>query len=86
MRSHSREARDERRRQVINLRKRGWTYDEITEHTDLSRRRVFDICKQTPTRTKGHLKKAVISHSRRLQKSPQRVARYFMHKPIRYAA
>ncbi|MEX3593045.1 MAG: hypothetical protein VB140_10450 [Burkholderia sp.] len=37
-------------------------------------------------RAKEHLKKAVISHLRRLQKSPKRVALYFMHKPIRYAA
>ncbi|QNH26410.1 IS630 family transposase [Xanthomonas theicola] len=42
--------------------------------------------KQVPARTKGQFKKAVISHLRGLQKSPQRVARYFMHKPIRYAA
>ncbi|MDN7675872.1 IS630 family transposase, partial [Burkholderia oklahomensis] len=33
MRSLPREAREERRRQVINLRKRGWTYDEIADHT-----------------------------------------------------
>ncbi|WP_080492205.1 IS630 family transposase [Burkholderia ubonensis] len=45
-----------------------------------------NVTKQAPARTKGHLKKAVISHLRRLQKSPERVARYFMHKPIRYAA
>ncbi|PNW91699.1 hypothetical protein CF647_36770 [Burkholderia sp. 117] len=37
MRSLPREAREERRRQVINLRKRGWAYDEIADHTDLSR-------------------------------------------------
>ncbi|WP_323074183.1 IS630 family transposase [Mycetohabitans endofungorum] len=44
------------------------------------------ITRQAVARTKGHLKKAAISHLRRLQKSPQRVARYFMHKTIRYAA
>jgi transposase len=44
------------------------------------------VAKQAPARTKGHLKKTAISHLRRLQKSPQRVARYFMHKPVRYAA
>ncbi|KAF1018058.1 MAG: IS630 family transposase ISCARN25 [Burkholderia gladioli] len=43
-----------------------------------------NVTKQAPARTKGHLKKAIISHLRRLQKSPQRVARYFMHKPIHY--
>jgi hypothetical protein len=37
-----------------------------------------NMTKQAPTRNKGHLKKAVISHLRRLQKSPQRVARYAM--------
>ncbi|KAF1015474.1 MAG: IS630 family transposase ISCARN25 [Burkholderia gladioli] len=45
-----------------------------------------NVKKQAPARSKGHLKKAVISHLRCLQKSPQRVARSFMHKPIRYAA
>ncbi|WP_063534607.1 IS630 family transposase [Burkholderia sp. MSMB1589WGS] len=44
------------------------------------------VTKQAPARIKGHLKKAAISHLRRLQKSPQRLARYFMHEPIRYAA
>ncbi|WP_332451928.1 helix-turn-helix domain-containing protein, partial [Burkholderia ubonensis] len=46
MRSLPREAREERRRQVINLRNRGWTYDEIAEHTDLSGTGVFDICER----------------------------------------
>ncbi|KAF1003540.1 MAG: IS630 family transposase ISCARN25 [Burkholderia gladioli] len=46
MRSLPREAREKRRRQVINLRRRGWTYDEIAEHTNLSRTGVFDICKR----------------------------------------
>ncbi|KAF1010016.1 MAG: transposase [Burkholderia sp.] len=39
-----------------------------------------NVTKQAPARTKEHLKKAVISHLRRLQKAPQRVACYFMHK------
>ncbi|WP_156437081.1 MULTISPECIES: hypothetical protein [unclassified Burkholderia] len=43
------------------------------------------VPKQAPARTKDQFKNAVISHLCRLQKSPQRVARYFMHKPIRYA-
>ncbi|KAF1015282.1 MAG: IS630 family transposase ISCARN25 [Burkholderia gladioli] len=46
MRSLPREAREERRRQVINLRTRGWTYEEIAKHTNLSRTGVFDICKR----------------------------------------
>ncbi|KAF1011851.1 MAG: hypothetical protein VB140_01960 [Burkholderia sp.] len=45
-----------------------------------------NLTKQAPTRIKRHRKKAVISHLLRLQKSPKRVAFYFMHKPIRYAA
>jgi hypothetical protein len=35
---------------------------------------------------KGDLKKATISHLRRLQKSPERVMRYLQHEPVRYAA
>ena len=46
MRSLSREARHERRVQVIRLRKAGRTYDEIAEQTGLSRTGVFDICKR----------------------------------------
>ena len=46
MRSLSREARHERRVQVIRLRKAGRTYDEIAVQTGLSRTGVFDICKR----------------------------------------
>ncbi|MEX3592957.1 MAG: helix-turn-helix domain-containing protein [Burkholderia sp.] len=46
MRLLPREACEEQRRQVINLRRRGWTYDEIAEHTNLSRTGVFNICKR----------------------------------------
>jgi len=46
MRSLAREARHERRVQVIRLRKAGRTYDEIAEQTGLSRTGVFDICKR----------------------------------------
>jgi transposase len=46
MRSLSREARHERRVQVIRLRKAGGTYDEIAAQTGLSRTGVFDICKR----------------------------------------
>ena len=46
MRSLSREARHERRVQVIRLRKACRTYDEIAAQTGLSRTGVFDICKR----------------------------------------
>ena len=46
MRSLSREARHERRVQVIRLRKTGLTYDAIAAQTGLSRTGVFDICKR----------------------------------------
>lgn len=39
-----------------------------------------------PARTKEHLKKKVISHMRMLQKKPGRVAKYFKHAKINYAA
>ena len=44
MRSLSREARHERRVQVIRLRKAGQTYEQIAEQTGLSRTGVFNIC------------------------------------------
>lgn len=46
MRKLSRDARHERRVQVIRLRKAGQTYDEIAAQTGLSRTGVFDICKR----------------------------------------
>lgn len=46
MRKLAREARHERRVQVIRLRKAGRTYDEIAALTGLSRTGVFDICKR----------------------------------------
>ena len=39
-----------------------------------------------PARSKKQLKKKVLSHMRMLQKNPKRVAKYFEHKKIRYAA
>lgn len=39
-----------------------------------------------PARTKCQLKKKVVSHMRMLQKKPTRVAKYFQHKNIQYAA
>ncbi len=46
MRSLSRDARHERRVQVIRLRKAGRIYDEFAAQTGLSRTGVFDICKR----------------------------------------
>ena len=53
MRSLSREARHERRVQVIRLRKAGNTYDEIAALTGLSRTGVFNICKRHETLRQG---------------------------------
>ena len=39
-----------------------------------------------PTRDAEHLKKAVIKHMRKLQKLPARIAKYFKHPKIAYAA
>lgn len=39
-----------------------------------------------PARTAKGLRTAVISHMRKLQKSPNRIKKYFEHKSIRYAA
>lgn len=46
MRKLSRDARHERRVQVIRLRKSGQTYEQIAEQTGLSKTGVFDICKR----------------------------------------
>jgi transposase len=44
------------------------------------------VTSRAPARSKGQLKKAAVSHLRRLQKSPRRVMSYFKHRPVRYAA
>jgi transposase len=44
------------------------------------------VTSKAPARAKGQLKKVVISHLRKLQKSPARVRKYFQHRPVRYAA
>jgi transposase len=59
MRKLSREARHERRVQVIRLRKAGHTYDEIAALTGLSRTGVFDICKRHATSGASALRGAV---------------------------
>ena len=168
MRSLSRDARLERRVQVIRLRKARYTYEEIETQTGLSRTGVFDICKRhsaagasalrdarsghqtgegrllefgqeavvrkliadktpdqlkmadhadaievfylpsyspelnpdemanadikhgvttrAPARTKLHLVRATARRMRSVQRQPERVRKYFEHKPVRYAA
>lgn len=44
------------------------------------------VTSKAPARTKGALRKAAISHLRRLHKSPARVRKYFQHQPVKYAA
>jgi transposase len=44
------------------------------------------VTSKAPTRSKGALRKAAISHLRRLHKSPARVRKYFQHPPVKYAA
>lgn len=44
------------------------------------------VCSKTPARSKSQLKSHALSHLRMLQKKPQRVAKYFKHPQIAYAA
>lgn len=44
------------------------------------------LTKQAPARRKGDLKKAVISHLRRISKLPERVKKYFQHALVKYAS
>ncbi|HYD60425.1 MAG TPA: IS630 family transposase [Noviherbaspirillum sp.] len=44
------------------------------------------VTKKAPARHKGELKKAVISHLRRIGKLPGRVKKYFQHPLVKYAA
>ncbi len=59
MRSLSREARHERRVQVIRLREAGQTYDAIAAQTGLSRTGVFDICRRYTRGGAGALQDAI---------------------------
>ncbi len=43
------------------------------------------ITRRAPARAKGDLKKATISHTRRLPKSTKQEMRYSQHGPVRYA-
>ena len=44
------------------------------------------VTRKAPARSKSQLKRATISHMRRLSKLPARVQSYFRHDPVRYAA
>lgn len=44
------------------------------------------VQRDTPARDQSELKAKLLSHSRRIQKSPQRVRKYFEHEAIKYAA
>lgn len=44
------------------------------------------VTTKAPARTKGQLLKTTTSHMRKLQKSPERVKKYFEHAPVKYAA
>ncbi len=44
------------------------------------------VTRKAPARSKQQLKRAAISHLRRLSRSPARIRSYFRHKPVRYAA
>ena len=51
-------------------------------HADLKQA----VTRKAPVRSKQQLKRATVSHMRRLSKLPARVRSYFRHKPVRYAA
>jgi transposase len=44
------------------------------------------VTRKAPTRSQQQLKRAAVSHLRRLSKSPARVRSFFCNKPVRYAA
>ena len=44
------------------------------------------VTRKAPVRSQQQLKRAIVSHMRRLSKSPSRIRSYFRHKPVRYAA
>jgi transposase len=44
------------------------------------------IQRGVPPRDQGELKRTILAQSRRIQKSPDRVRKYFEHELIRYAA
>ena len=44
------------------------------------------VTSRAPARAKGDLKKATLSHIKKLSKSPERIRIYFKHEPVRHAA
>jgi transposase len=44
------------------------------------------VTRTPPARNLQQLKRAVISHMRRLAKLPDRIRSFFHHQPVRYAA
>ena len=82
MRSLSREARHERRAQVIRLRRAGKTYDEIAEQTGLSRTGVFNICRRHAEGGAAALKDAIggrkVGEKRLLTAPQERAMRQFI--------
>jgi transposase len=77
MRSLSREARHERRVQVIRLRKAGQTYEQIARQTGLSATGVFNICRRHAAAGAAALKDAVGGRKlgeKRLLTGPQETA------------
>jgi transposase len=44
------------------------------------------IQRDIPSRDAAELKRKILGHSHRIQKSPKRVRKYFEHEAIRYAA
>ena len=79
MRSLSRDARHERRVQVIRLRAAGYSYAAIAAQTGLSRTGVFDICKRHTSGGPKALKDAVggrkVGEGRRLTAEQEREVR-----------
>ncbi|QIK38033.1 hypothetical protein GWK36_08585 [Caldichromatium japonicum] len=61
--------------QLVGLNDRGAFEAGKRTGTDL-------IAVQAPSRAKDDLKKATVSHLRRLLNSPQRVMRYFQHPKL----
>lgn len=82
MRSLSREARHERRVQVIRLRKAGKTYEEIAQQTGLSRTGVFNICSRHAAGGAAALKDAIggrkVSEKRLLTAAQENAMRKFI--------
>ncbi len=53
MRTIGAAGRAERRRTVMTLRAKGWSYETIAQHTGLSRTGVFNICQRIQAKGRG---------------------------------